>query len=186
MGDADQVRWGQQLAHDGVVTFPTRRRKMSLVLLGCLGFTAIGAFLLALHEGPGMVVAGSASVVFFGVFGIPTLSWRLVTRKPVVRVDRDGVSAGELRAAWSEIERVRVWSFYGTSVVILELSPQVARRISENTRAPKRWLDRMNQSLVGPATLALPSGNGFDPHAMAEWLDSLRASTHGQRGVENR
>jgi hypothetical protein len=37
----------------------------------------------------------------------------------------------------------------------------------------------LNERMAGPSTMSLPSGNGFDPHAMALWLNSVLAGVRG-------
>jgi hypothetical protein len=64
-----------------------------------------------------------------GSWASPTTSWRLVTRKPVVRVDHDGVSSGQRRALWAEIEGFWVWSMSSSAAVIVRLTPAGATSV---------------------------------------------------------
>lgn len=173
VSDNERVRWAKQFAEEGSIAFPSSRTKMSLGLLGCLAFSAVGIWMI-LQGGVVPTVIGSLSIAFFGVVGVPIILWRWITRKPVVRIDREGVSSGERRARWADIEGFWVWSLSGSAVVVVQLRPEAANNLRAHTHPARRWLEDMNQRLVGPSTISLPSGNGFDPEAMAAWLNSLR------------
>lgn len=58
--------------------------------------------------------------------------------------------------------------------MVVQLGPEAANNLRAHTHPARRWLEDMNQRVVGPSTISLPSGNGFDPEAMAAWLNSLR------------
>lgn len=179
VSDRDQVRWAQQFAEKGFVAFPTSRAKMSLVLLGCLAFSALGVWMILQREVV-PAVFGWLSLAFFGIVGIPILSWRWITRRPIVHIDQQGVASGQQRAAWADIEGFRVWSMHGQAAVVVQLTPRGAKDIATQVHPIRRWWDGLSQSMVGPATMFFPSGNGFDPDAMATWLNSLRQSLTAQ------
>jgi hypothetical protein len=174
----EQARWAQEFEEDGGVVFPSSRAKMALVLLGCIAFSAVGIWLLLRGDAVSVVV-GSLSIAFFGFVGIPTTSWRLVTRKPVVRVDHDGVSSGQRRALWAEIEGFWVWSVSSSAAVIVRLTPAGGTSVRAQAHPALRWLCDLNERMVGPSTMSLPSGNGFDPYALALWLNSVLAGVRG-------
>lgn len=179
MSDQDQVRWGQQFADEGFIAFPTSRAKVSLVFLGCLAFVTVGLWLVLQREVVPAII-GSLSIAFFGILGIPILSWRWITRKPIVRIDEEGVSSGERCALWADIEGFRVWSMNGQAAVVVQLTPRAAKDIAAGLHPVRRWWDSLGESFVGPSTMSFPSGNGFDPDAMAAWLNSLRHSMGAQ------
>ncbi len=145
---------------------------MSLVLLGGLTFSAIGIWMIRQGDMVTSVV-GFLSIAFFGIVGVPTISWRLITGKPIVRIDHQGVSSGERRALWADIEGFWVWGTNRSAVVIVQLTPEAARAIRAQAHPVRRWWDGINERIIGPSTMSLPSGNGFDPSAMATWLNSL-------------
>ena len=106
-------------------------------------------------------------------------AWRLVTRKPVVRVDHDGVSSGQRRALWSEIEGSWVWSMNSTAVVVVRLTPAGAASVRAQAHPFLRPFYDLNERMAGPSTMSLPSGNGFDANAMAQWLNSILVGARG-------
>jgi hypothetical protein len=76
----------------------------------------------------------------------------------------------------------------GQAAVVVQLTPQAAKDIAARLHPIRRWWDSLGESFVGPSTMSFPSGNGFDPDAMAAWLNSLRHSMGAQdtRGLRER
>lgn len=107
------LEWNAQLASDGKVVWPQRQRRLVIRL------AIIGLFVL--NTGSSLIddVLDDEFTGFFAGFRVLTLTiwllaiawtvWQLVTGRPVVTVDHDGVRLGRSkrgRLAWGEVARI--------------------------------------------------------------------------------
>lgn len=169
-----------RLAHGEEITFTQPRWKMFLFLLGSIAFAVVG---LAMALGDGSMVvklAGWASVLFFGVLGIPALLLKTVRPTPQLKVSADqGVwlSQGDASwVAWRDIEDVSLGEINGQKMVALAVSPEFYERRFADSSAATRGLASANERIVGGPGLVIPTSLSIKPAALADWLAAERAS----------
>lgn len=110
------------------------RWKYALLLLGCIGFVAIGIWMITDGKWLGWLV-----IMFFGS-GIPLFIWQLADSRPRMVLDDYGVldrTLGVGQIAWSDIEAAYVRSISGNDFICLELrNPEkYARKLSKVKKA---------------------------------------------------
>ncbi|MCB4208691.1 STM3941 family protein [Arthrobacter sp. UM1] len=162
-----------ELQQTGQTVFPTNMTRMWLSLLGTLGFTALGLWIL-FNPHPTMrfpswvvVIFGAAAVLFFGVIGIPSLLFQMARRNRLLVDMERGLSFGsekigaqaEADIAWEEVKRVRSWGYGVNSFTIVNLKPEAYARVQRQSSTFNRVLTAANSKMIGenayyfPATL---------------------------------
>jgi hypothetical protein len=94
------------------------RGKYVLLLIGSIGFVAVGIWIVV-HGGS----SGWVPILFFGC-GIPIFIWQIADARPRLTIDEHGVvdrTLGVGRIAWSDIEAAYVRSINGNDFICLEL-----------------------------------------------------------------
>ncbi|MGZ0151504.1 hypothetical protein ACXJJ3_30925 [Kribbella sp. WER1] len=139
LGDASAEVWDAEWRRSGRVVFPLRRRSTLLMFLFQIlpAVVVLGSLLLGGAPAPGLVDALFLAPVCALVIGI--VIYRLVARRPVVVVDRDGIRHGRRRfLPWSAISGLGVVSgppFDQTFLVIRQdLSTKNIRLRQQNIR----------------------------------------------------
>jgi hypothetical protein len=106
------AEWTAELDHGGRVHFRPLRRKVAVGLAYWPVVTALAASVAVgtvREGGPWGFWEYLAGLVAVG--GLPLLTrdvWRFITRRPVITVDRQGVSRGWQRLTWSQIKQVEL------------------------------------------------------------------------------
>lgn len=139
----------EQSPQPRLIIFPSRA-KIGLVAVGALVFVAIGVALILVGEVP-TVLAGTASVLFFGVAGAYALR-RLAKPTPSVIVDATGVTDNGSAAAagflpWHEIVAIRRGSYLGQAMLQIEVADPQA--VISRARPWSRPAMRANNRMVG-------------------------------------
>lgn len=172
--EADQAEWTRTLDQRGSVTFPVDRRTVGKLLVACVVLAALGIGLILLRGPVWWDAVGAAELAIVTALATVLLH-RLLTGEPVLVADADGLRWGRRVLAWSEIEDVR--TFNGTLTVV-EQTEQAATRNrgvgGPTAAAYSRWRERT----IGRNTVLLPPNNGYDPIAMADWVNSVREPRH--------
>jgi hypothetical protein len=113
LGGGEASGWTAELESSGTVQFPQRRRRLLVRLaLICLVFAnSLWSFIadLGLNSFGGTdFFRGLSAILFLAVAGF-TL-WQLMTGRPVLTVDRNGISLGRhqrrSRLQWNEIAQI--------------------------------------------------------------------------------
>lgn len=106
MGERAPEEWAGEFERAGRVVFPVRRRPLLIQLLIVLALIS-GSQINSLIE---MQSAGSGERIFrlfnlaLFLLGIGVIVWQLVTRRPTLVVDREGIRYGKRRfMPWSEV-----------------------------------------------------------------------------------
>ncbi len=112
------------------------------LLLGCIGFVAVGVWIVA-HGKP----FGWVPIVFFGT-GIMVSVWQIADARPRLIIDERGVldrTLGVGRIDWSDIEAAYVRSISGNDFICLELkNPE---KYSQKLSKVKRAMAAANRGL---------------------------------------
>lgn len=144
-----------------IVIFP-HRGKLVLVLLGAVGFVAIGIFLLwyrnvGAFRRVEFVLTGLASILFFGLVAVYVV-YRLVWRRPAVIIGPGGIVdhsslLGVGRLQWSEVAYIEAYRFRNQPM--LGVYPRDLDAVLARLPGWHRRAIRMNLSL-GCAPMNLP------------------------------
>jgi hypothetical protein len=141
---------------DAIVIYPSRT-KLLLVTAGCVGFVALGLFLL-LSPNPQfrdveVRLAGIAGIAFFGLC-LGYAVWRLARPSPALIIHSSGIfdnasalSAGFL--AWNEISHIFMASFRNQK--FLGIAVKDVEGLLSRQSGLKARLMRMNIRLSGAA-----------------------------------
>lgn len=110
------------------------RRKYLKLLLGSMGFVAIGVLMVARGQWSGWV-----AITFFGA-GLIVSAWQIADSRPRLIIDERGVldrTLGVGRIPWGDIEAAYVRSISGNDFICLELrnAAEYKRRLSKVRRA---------------------------------------------------
>lgn len=178
MAESDPRRWTEELHRNGRLVRKSARGKLSLLLVVCVVFALVG--LAMAGTGGANSVFGILAAVFFGLLGIPALSWRVVTGRPVTVVDYAGVAVDGARLGWSDIVGVRALGS-PQQMVLLDTTPEAEARLAVERSWWKRGLGHANTAITGHTSFALPTDQGVTAEPFAAWLGELHAQhTHGQ------
>ena len=118
--DAGRVRqMSEQLRSTGMLVIPESPMRLWGSLLGCVGFTVVGVWILLIANQSSSpllyMLAGIASIGFFGVIGIPGMIRKIILRSRLVvtpeglRLERRNIVNESAR--WSDIAE-----FFGQEV----------------------------------------------------------------------
>lgn len=136
----------------------TSRKKIALIILGCVGFVGLGLWLAGVVAPPPassryssdfILMIGWSSVVFFEFCGI-LASIRLFNSRERLRIGADGVRSlpwSDQTIPWQEIVDVTTWTFKRQSVIVLHL------------RDPAQFPGRGLAALVADANRNLTGGD---------------------------
>lgn len=158
MGEASPEAWTEEFRRTGRVVFPVRRRPAIvrlLVVVALFGVNPAVSLAVHLHDGRGEVIwrivslAASLTLVGFCI-------WQLVTRRPVVIVDQDGIRFGR--------KKFMPWTDLGT--IGTPHGPRIFRMLP------------LIPNNVWTEHLRLTQDNVRDIPAFAQWLKDLRAHHH--------
>jgi hypothetical protein len=142
---------GEPGAPDRRVVFYPSRPKQILMTVGAVVFVLLGVWLVTLGE-VFVVVAGVASILFFGMCGV-LLARMLLDPRPALVLDRDGLhdrasalAAGLIR--WPEISRAATFTYRGQRMLGIDVHDPAA--LLARVTPVKRYVMRTNVRLVGP------------------------------------
>jgi hypothetical protein len=137
--------------------FPVSKKKAALLLLGSLGFVAIGWSLRAEHP-----IVGWLSVLFFGL-GIPAAIYMLFTQRLYLLLDQAGFEMGSpfktVRVAWNEVDGFESVSISGARMISILYN--------------ERYKD---QQMLRGAAHALTGVEGAVPNNYTASMDEVLAS----------
>lgn len=192
---ADQLR---ELDHGREVVIPVSPVRLLLAILGCLAFIGVGALVIVLgyNEDGARTRANPfvwvmiAAILFFGVFGIPSIliqllrPGRLVVGPATLRQERRRGSGWQVVSSvdWRDVVEVfdrRVggrWPTKGTRLICYRARPASQQRID----GFRGGVQRAEQSMLGEGGFALP--NSFRTRAQ-DLLELLRGA-HDRFGGE--
>lgn len=109
MGDASAEVWAEELRRTGRVVFPQRPRalvfKALWLALSCV--PAAVSFPDMLAEGGFARVLGLLVAATF-IGGVGCLVWQVITGRPVLTVDREGIRFGRRFRPWKEIGAIGI------------------------------------------------------------------------------
>lgn len=160
----------QELLHERQVVFTQRRQRMSLGLLGCLAFVALGVLLIYIGAWP----LGVITIIFFGVIGIPAIVVQMI-RPRTVTVTADSVEiTGCPPLPWTATTGLRVFSTRGTDVGFIGLTAHGQAHITAHMNVARRLLHRANTRLLKEPGIALPHGLNIHVHQLLDWLALVR------------
>ena len=162
---------------DDFVAYPSRA-KIVVLVLGCVGFVALGVWFTGLLVPPPgarrystevVVLVGWTTILLFSGAGVVWLR-RLFERREQLRIGHAGVQAAPWSDAtipWSEITDVTTWTGHGQTVIVLHLQ--------DPSRFPGRGLAAAtaaaNRSFTGgdiSISLAGTDRSAFDALAVIE------------------
>jgi hypothetical protein len=134
------------------------KRKMALVMIGCIAFVALGVFLIFVNANLLESITGVVSILFFG-FGLVIYTRNILRGNAGLVIDSSGIydsttipAAGKI--PWSEIRSIRVK--YQTMAIEL-LHPE---EYLERKRGISKWLAGLNKKIYGtPAIISLSTLN---------------------------
>lgn len=167
--------WAEALRRDGRVEVDQHSGRSVRLLLACVLFVAVGAWIATTSDGVGRVV-GWVAIVFFGLGAVvmAAQAWQARRGGPTgLVVDADGVRAlrGGVDVPWSGIVGTHLFSHRGTRVVQLVLDEEFAERWYAGLSATNRALARASRGAAGGRPVAsLPQTLDADPAALAAWL----------------
>jgi hypothetical protein len=110
------------------IVFPASPRKAILVLLGSIGFVAIGAWLI--EQNP---LIGWACVVFFSL-GIPASIGMMLPGKICLKLNAQGFvmhsPANSKRINWSDVERFHLGAIDGAKLIAIVYTSAYADQLA--------------------------------------------------------
>jgi hypothetical protein len=162
MGEASPEAWTEEFRRTGRVVFPARRRPAIvrlLIVVVVFGVNPAVSLAINLHDGRGEVVLRLVSFAFSLIL-IGFCIWQLVTRRPVLIVDQDGIRFGR--------KKFMPWTDLGT--IGTPHGPRFFRMLP------------LIPNDVWAEHLRLTQDNVKDIPAFAQWLKDLRAHHATDRG----
>lgn len=165
------------------------KKKIFLMLIGALGFVAIGLWFVispptisnSFWGNPSKIaIAGYASIIFFGLCAIVLIK-KLPDNKPGLIIDQigltdnsSGVSAGQI--LWSDIEDISVIEIHRQKLIMLQVNnPQ--DYIDKQTSTFKRKMMQLNYKMYGTPLSITSNGLkiSFD-ELLSTLTDKLKAA----------
>ena len=143
-----------------LIVFPSTTKTVLLVI-GSLGFVAMGGFLVYLwaagRQGPAAAIVGAADIAFFGACGIYG-AFRLSVKRPLLVIDARGITdngsaLGVGFVEWDEIAEIGEYEFQGQTM--LGIVPRDLDRVLSRLSRFKRSAIRANLRL-GAAPINIP------------------------------
>ena len=145
----------------GQIEIPLSKKKLILMLIGSIGFVAVGLWFVInpptisnpFFGNPTLIfVTGIASILFFGLCAV-YIARKLPDNKPGLIIDNigltdnsSGVSAGQI--LWSDIENISVIEIHRQRLIMLQVkNPQ--DYIDKQTSGFKRKMMQMNFNMYG-------------------------------------
>ncbi len=196
MNDQRVLGHFETLKNTGTVELSTSRGKLIFLFLLTLVFTLIGLGMMFAAYGQAptigdMLTSGSfwiglLAVVFFGVFGIPSLLSQIVQKRQFV-LDKRGFRYGkphsigtdpELEVKWDEVEGMGLARVSRSTMVAMKLTPQGYERYESRLTGNTRRLAKANERMMGEGMIALPATIGNGPQELV----TLLGLAHGQYG----
>jgi hypothetical protein len=146
------------------VEIPLSKKKLWISIAGCIGFVAIGIYILtSLADEQSRVspliakAVGIASIVLFGALGIFAVL-KLSDKKPGLIVDDAGITDNASAVAaglilWKDITGIRTKQISTTKFLLIDtINPE---RYMEGVSSVKKGIMRMNMKMYGtPVTIA--------------------------------
>lgn len=143
------------------IEIPLSKKKLLLMLIGSIGFVALGLWFIInpptisnpVFGNPTVIfVTGIASILFFGLCGV-YIARKLPDNKPGLIIDNvgltdnsSGVSAGQI--LWSDIENISVIEIHRQKLIMLQVkNPQ--DYIDKQTSGIKSKMMQMNFNMYG-------------------------------------
>ena len=93
---------------------------------------------------------------------------RLVTRRPVLRVDRAGIAVGRARVPWDGVAGIEVRVLLRTATVVVLVGPQGRAALDASQHPGGRLL----RAVRGGTVWGLPTGQALPVQPFAHWLTS--------------
>ncbi len=155
MGELTPAEWTAELERNGRVVFPLRRRPCALraaVILALLTPLTVSAIMGFAEESTGGRIFGLVGFTAYAVILGGTV-WQLVTQRPTVVVDTEGIRTGRKLMPWAGVGTAGIPT--GTPVL--------------------RSLPVLPADVRGKQ-LSIPQDNVRDLAAFSTWLNSLRPS----------
>lgn len=180
MREADPAVWDQAIARTGSLVLHTERRRGAMFILLAVVMTAASLFAALAASRLVVTIAGWAGLVFFGVLGIPVLTWSTVGGRPVTVVDAQGVAVSSRRLAWHDIAEIVVFTTSGTAMVAVVPTERGADNLASQSSLWTQLTDHANRMMLGTSALFLPTLQGVAPEPFCAWLNRvLSQRTHG-------
>lgn len=159
--------WEHQLSDDGSVRLTGPKLKHLALLAVSLVFTVVGVFMVV--EGSDGVLIGIASVVFFGVLGIPVFLWQILRGKPNITVTPDVLIINDIvPVPWMDVSRVSVIEVNGSTAVSVVFSSEEALIQALNISGPSLSLRLINTE---PPEAVLPQGLKVESGVLCAWMN---------------
>lgn len=140
----------------GQIEIPLSKKKLTLMLIGSIGFVAAGLWFVInpatisnpFFGNPTVIfVTGIASIIFFGLCAV-YIARKLPDNKPGLIIDNigltdnsSGVSAGQI--LWSDIENISVIEIHRQKLIMLHVKNPLVY-IDKQTSGFKRKMMQMN------------------------------------------
>ena len=154
--DAGRVRqMSEQLRSTGMLVIPESPMRLWGSLLGCVGFTVVGVWIILIANQSSSpllyMLAGIASIGFFGVIGIPGMIRKIILRSRLV-VTPEGLRLERRNIVNESARWVDIAEFFGQEV--------------DSRRYTRTAGDRLHPDAVGTADA--PPGRDHRPAEPAD------------------
>ncbi|GAA1605338.1 hypothetical protein GCM10009789_69120 [Kribbella sancticallisti] len=156
MGEAAPGVWAEEFERSGRVVFPQRRRRIwvRLGLMLLAGLYGAGTMSDAFGDAGG---GGLFAMIYFALYAAVAVffGWQLVTRRPVLTVDRTGIRYGRRKPglAWEDVATI---GFVSGGPKIMRTLPVIPQSV---------WANPLN----------VQQDNVKDLQAFAGWLTEVLA-----------
>lgn len=151
------------------IEIPISKTKITLLLLGCLGFVAVGICFVAnpqhftspIARSPAKIfIGGCLSTLFFGYIGIFILK-RIFDSSPGLTISDEGITdnSGGTPAGfipWSDVVAVREFEVAGQRAIVLAVKDG-SEYIQRQKGPLKRWIMKKNFTMYGKGIGISPS-----------------------------
>jgi hypothetical protein len=153
------------------VTFVASRKKAVLILIGSIGFVALGVWLL-----PEFPILGWVTIAFFAL-GVPTSLVVMFSNATYLRLDEEGFEMSSIVAKrkfkWTDVAAFRIGSISGARMIAIDFHPEY-----ESLRRTRRALGM----LTGGVESAIPNQYTASPEQVLAALTEWR-NRYGRRGA---